>query len=80
MKKQLLIVGSLLFMGLGSIAQHVETKASFLSLEDVPQIPIFQRIAMPMPNKANDGFNEVPKNPLNTVIEGGGNTLNCVSL
>ena len=67
-------------MGLGSIAQQVETKASFLSLDDVPQIPVSQRIAMPMPKKANDGFNEVPKHPLNTVIEGGGNTLNYVSL
>ena len=69
MKKQLIFLGALMFAGLGSFAQQVEIKAPFLSLDDVPQIPVSKRIAMPMHTKANDGFNEVPKNPLNTAIE-----------
>lgn len=66
MKKQLLFLG-VLFAGLSLNAQHV--KAPFIS-NDVPQVPVESRIAQPMPQKAIDGFNEVPKNPFNTATTG----------
>ena len=66
MKKQLLFLG-VLFAGLSLNAQQV--KAPFIS-NDVPQVPVESRIAQPMPQKAIDGFNEVPKNPFNTAATG----------
>ncbi|MBM72534.1 MAG: hypothetical protein CL847_07105 [Crocinitomicaceae bacterium] len=64
MKQQLLFVGALLFVGLSISAQQ---KAPFIS-NDIPQVPVEARIAVPMPQYTIDGFNEVPKNPLNTQI------------
>ena len=42
-------------------------KPPFIS-NGVPQIPVESRIAVPMPEKAIDGFNEIPKNPLNSAV------------
>ena len=67
MKQQLLFLGAILFTGLSINAQ--QQKAPFLS-NDVPQIAVEARVQAPMPVKAYDGFNEVPKNPLNTATTG----------
>lgn len=67
MKQQLLFLGALLFAGLSINAQQ---KAPFIS-NDVPQVPVGARVAAPMPEKAMDGFNEIPKNPLNAELNGG---------
>ena len=64
MKQQLLFVGALLFAVLSVSAQK---KPPFIS-NDIPQVPVEDRIAAPMPQHAIDGFNEVPKNPLNTQV------------
>lgn len=63
MKQHLLFVGAFLFAAVSSNAQ----KAPFIS-NGVPQIPVESRIAVPMPEKAIDGFNEIPKNPLNSAV------------
>ena len=63
MKQHLLFVGAFLFASVSSNAQ----KAPFIS-NGVPQIPVESRIAVPMPEKAIDGFNEIPKNPLNLLF------------
>ena len=67
MKQQLLFLGAFLFAGLCTNAQ--QQKSPFLS-NDVPQITIEARVAVPMPESAFDGFNEIPKNPLNSSNQG----------
>lgn len=67
MKQQLLFLGAFLFAGLCTNAQ--QQKSPFLS-NDVPQISTEARVALPMQERAFDGFNEIPKNPLNSSNQG----------
>ena len=67
MKQQLLFLSAFLFAGLCTNAQ--QQKSPFLS-NDVPQISTEARVAVPMQERAFDGFNEIPKNPLNSSNQG----------
>ena len=58
MKQQLLLLGTFLFAGLYTNAQ--QQKSPFLS-NNVPQIAIEARVALPMPERAFDGFNEIQR-------------------